>query len=278
MSTWLLWLGFLVAEAALIFSCLTSKAPAIEADLAQKSIAALRAQNIELGEDFVMDGRDAWLTGVVATAEAKAAAEKAVAEVRGVRTVHNLLHVGSGPAVRTPTEPAPEAPAAEAPAPAPESERPSATPVVPAPAPAPAPAPPPSRTAPPAVSSNPAVSNNEVQRSIDALIADRVVEFQPGSNRLTSRGLALVDEVAALLVRFPDARVEVAGHTDSQGTSRNNLTLSQRRAETVRRRLISSGVAEARLTANGYGEDRPIADNSTSQGRLRNRRVEFTVR
>ena len=277
MSTWLLWLGFLVAEAALIFSCLTSKAPAIEADLAQKSIAALRAQNIELGEDFVMDGRDAWLTGVVATAEAKAAAEKAVAEVRGVRTVHNLLHVGSGPAVRAPNEPAPEAPAAEAPAaeapaPAPEAERPSAPPA------APAPAPPPSRTAPPAVSNNPVVSNNEVQRSIDALIADRVVEFQPGSNRLTSRGLALVDEIAALLVRFPDARVEVAGHTDSQGTSRNNLTLSQRRAETVRRRLISSGVAESRLTANGYGEDRPIADNATSQGRLRNRRVEFTVR
>lgn len=201
-----------------------------------------------------MDGRDAWLFGRVADAGAKARAEQAVAGVSGVRVVHNLLSVGGAVSRPAPAAPPPAAPAAPAPA----------TPAAPAPAP----------VSPPIA--GPAASG-DIQRSLDDLIAGRVIEFEPGRDRLTKSGAALVDEVAALLARFPSARVAIAGHTDSQGTSRNNLTISQRRAEAVRRRLVSGGVAESRLMAEGYGEDRPIADNRTAEGRLRNRRVEFTV-
>ncbi|MEZ5366891.1 MAG: OmpA family protein [Bryobacterales bacterium] len=240
MPVWAPWIGFVTALGLLIFQCISSKAPSIESDLSDKTVAALAAQNVDLGSDFVMDGRDVWLTGTVATQELKVAAGRAAAEVSGVRAVHNMLHVDAD-------APAPAAPAPTSPAPAP-------TPATPA-----------------------RVSKQELQRSIDDLIAGRVVEFESGRDRLTQRGGALVDEVAALLGRFPDARVEIAGHTDSQGTSRNNLTLSKRRAEAVRKRLVEGGVADSRLTAEGYGEDRPIADNKTSAGRLRNRRVEFTV-
>ncbi|MCB1019120.1 MAG: OmpA family protein [Bryobacterales bacterium] len=240
MPAWAPWIGFMTALGLLIFQCISSKAPSIESDLSTKTVAALAAQNVNLGSDFVMDGRDAWLTGTVATPELKAAAGRAAAGVSGVRVVHNLLHVDANAT----------APAAPVPA--------EATPTSPAPSPAPA-------------------AKQELQRSINDLIAGRVVEFESGSDRLTQRGGALVDELGSLLSRFPDARIEIAGHTDSQGTSRNNLTLSKRRAEAVRKRLVAGGVAENRLRAEGYGEDRPIADNKTSQGRLRNRRVELTV-
>jgi outer membrane protein OmpA-like peptidoglycan-associated protein len=278
MSYWPLWLAFAVAEGALIYSCVASKAQAIQAELERRSVAALRAQNVSLGADFVMDGRDAWLTGAVATADAKAAAEKAVAEVRGVRMVRNLLHVdGEAPAQVPPAEvetavatpPAEEPPPPAAPAPPVERPPDQETPPAPARAPAAQPAPPPTALS--------EASRSGVQRFIDELIGDRVVEFRPSSDRLTDDSAALVDQVAALLARYPSARIEIAGHTDSQGTSRNNMTISQRRAEAVRRRLVTGGVEASRLTARGYGEDRPIADNATSQGRLRNRRVELTV-
>lgn len=236
MSSRRLLVVFALLEALLIFACVSCEAPKIEANLTSAATDALAANDVFLRDGLVVDGRDAWLTGQVATSEAKAQAERALAAIPGVRVVHNLLTVGQAapvPAPATPV-PAPAAPAAPAGA-------------------------------------------AEIQRSIDELIAGRVVEFELGSDRLTQRGRTLVDEVAALLKRFPDARIEVAGHTDSQGTSRNNLDLSRRRAEAVRARLSAQGVDASRLTAAGYGEDQPIADNGTPEGRLQNRRVEFTV-
>lgn len=123
----------------------------------------------------------------------------------------------------------------------------------------------------------PAATAADAQRAIDDAMAGRVLELESGSDRLTANGRALVDELAALLERFPDARVEVAGHTDSQGPAQGNLDLSRRRAQSVRSRLISRGIAESRLTAQGYGEERPIADNETAEGRFKNRRVELVV-
>ncbi|MCB9383823.1 MAG: OmpA family protein [Bryobacterales bacterium] len=189
-----------------------------------------------------MDGRDAWLTGTVATPELKAAQQGARPPAFRVcawcTTCCMLTPSATAPAAPVPAE---------------------ATPTSPAPSPAPA-------------------AKQELQRSINDLIAGRVVEFESGSDRLTQRGGALVDELGSLLSRFPDARSRSPGHTDSQGTScAASLTLSKRRAEAVRKRLVAGGVAENRLRAEGYGEDRPIADNKTSQGRLRNRRVELTV-
>ncbi len=87
----------------------------------------------------------------------------------------------------------------------------------------------------------------------------------------------LLDEVAQALQDNPNIKVEVQGHTDSVGDDKFNMKLSQWRAESVKKYLVSKGVAEDRMTAKGYGETVPIADNRTSDGRDQNRRVEFVI-
>jgi OOP family OmpA-OmpF porin len=86
----------------------------------------------------------------------------------------------------------------------------------------------------------------------------------------------LDDDVQTLLSN-PDLRVEVAGHTDSTGEAAYNLDLSQRRAQTVELYIEGKGVELDRITARGYGQERPIADNATKEGRQQNRRVELRV-
>jgi len=83
--------------------------------------------------------------------------------------------------------------------------------------------------------------------------------------------------VAESLIDWPEIRVEVGGHTDSQGDAGYNQKLSEGRARAVRDYLIRRGVAADRLVARGYGENRPIADNATEMGREMNRRVELTA-
>lgn len=84
-----------------------------------------------------------------------------------------------------------------------------------------------------------------------------------------------LDEVVRLLKSKPDLKVEIQGHTDSTGTDEHNLELSQRRAETVKQYLILHGIANQRMTCTGLGESKPVADNSTEEGRALNRRVEL---
>jgi OOP family OmpA-OmpF porin len=101
------------------------------------------------------------------------------------------------------------------------------------------------------------------------------VNFDSDSARLRPESIAVLDSAAATLREWGEVRVEVAGHTDSVHSDAYNLRLSQRRAEAVRAFLIDRGVAAARLTARGYGESQPVADNGTAQGRSKNRRVEL---
>ena len=101
------------------------------------------------------------------------------------------------------------------------------------------------------------------------------VNFESDSATLLPSSLAVLDRAAALLKDWPDVRVEVAGYTDSMNTEAYNQKLSERRAEAVRSYLMSQGVAADRLTAKGYGESSPIADNGTKDGRQKNRRVEL---
>ncbi len=86
-----------------------------------------------------------------------------------------------------------------------------------------------------------------------------------------------LDRLARVLVQYPDTIIQVAGHTDSTGSESYNLSLSQRRAETVRQLLIQRGVAPSRIIAIGYGETMPRASNSTASGRQMNRRVEIRI-
>lgn len=104
------------------------------------------------------------------------------------------------------------------------------------------------------------------------------VRFESNSARLTKDSLPVLDAAAEALLRRPKVTTEVAGHTDDRGAPKFNQGLSQKRADAVREYLISKGVAAANLTARGYGEDNPIADNKTPAGRAANRRVELRTR
>lgn len=101
------------------------------------------------------------------------------------------------------------------------------------------------------------------------------VNFDNNSAKLRSDADDILDKAAATLKEWGDVKVEVAGYTDSNNTDAYNLELSDRRANSVRDYLISKGIDASRLTAKGYGETNPIADNETAEGRAKNRRVEL---
>lgn len=105
----------------------------------------------------------------------------------------------------------------------------------------------------------------------------RGVNFASNSDRLLTGAEQVLDDAIEWLRKNPHLVVEVAGHTDSDGAAAANLGLSERRAYTVRDYLISGGISEARLTARGYGEYEPIADNATNEGKAENRRVELRI-
>ncbi len=104
------------------------------------------------------------------------------------------------------------------------------------------------------------------------------VMFDTGSSSLAPGAFSRLDQLAASLSRYPDTDVIVKGHTDGTGTEASNLTLSDQRADSVRRYLIGKGVSSARIESVGLGESMPLATNSTPEGRLQNRRVEIEVR
>jgi OmpA-OmpF porin, OOP family len=105
----------------------------------------------------------------------------------------------------------------------------------------------------------------------------RSINFVFNKDQLTVPAQETLDEVAAALVGQPALNVQIKGHTDSVGTDAYNRALSQRRADSVRRYLVSKGVLGANLQAIGAGEDQPIAGNDSEEGRAQNRRVEFVV-
>jgi OOP family OmpA-OmpF porin len=85
----------------------------------------------------------------------------------------------------------------------------------------------------------------------------------------------MLDEGVKILKRHSDLKVEIAGHTDSQGDDVYNQGLSERRAQAVADYLIAHGANGANITVKGYGESEPVADNGTMEGRAANRRVEL---
>ncbi len=101
------------------------------------------------------------------------------------------------------------------------------------------------------------------------------VNFENDKATLRPQAIAKLDEAAATLKEWGDVKVEVAGHTDSRASDGYNLSLSLRRAESVRDYLIGKGIAAERLFVKAYGESSPVADNETEEGRLKNRRVEL---
>ncbi len=104
------------------------------------------------------------------------------------------------------------------------------------------------------------------------------VEFDTGKATIKKVSDPLLDEVAGVLKEHPEIlRIEVQGHTDDRGSKALNKQLSAARADSVMKALVKRSIDKKRLTAKGYGPDRPIAPNTTDEGRQKNRRVQFNI-
>ncbi len=119
----------------------------------------------------------------------------------------------------------------------------------------------------------------EVQRQGDSILLNlpEGVTFDVGRATIKPQFYRALDAVASTLNQYGNTRIEIEGHTDSTGPAAMNQQLSENRAMAVASHLASRGVARDRMYAVGYGMTRPIADNSTAEGRARNRRVEIIV-
>lgn len=110
---------------------------------------------------------------------------------------------------------------------------------------------------------------------LSSIFAFNPIKFASGSAVIEQDSFAPLDEAAGMLTANQNIAVVVEGHTDNEGDAGSNQILSQQRAEAVVTYLVSQGVDEAQLTAEGFGAENPIADNGTAEGRAENRRIEF---
>jgi OmpA-OmpF porin, OOP family len=107
--------------------------------------------------------------------------------------------------------------------------------------------------------------------------AMRAVQFETGKATLKPESYAVLDQIAAIMTRYPGYKLRISGHTDSVGDDDANQLLSEERAQACFLYLVEQGVAPNRAMHQGFGETQPIASNSRSEGRRRNRRVEFEL-
>ena len=108
-------------------------------------------------------------------------------------------------------------------------------------------------------------------------IAKNKIFFQSAKAGILSDSFGLLDDVAAQIIDCPDARFEVAGHTDSDGSEGFNQRLSEARAKSVVDYLVNAGVSADRLNAVGYGETNPVVVNNSRENKAKNRRIEFSL-
>lgn len=101
--------------------------------------------------------------------------------------------------------------------------------------------------------------------------------FETGSTRLLPRSFSSLDSLANLLKNYPVLQLTIEGHTDNVGGVTYNQNLSEKRAGAVMAYLIQGGITASRLRVNGYGQQKPVADNTTNEGRAKNRRVELRL-
>ncbi len=115
------------------------------------------------------------------------------------------------------------------------------------------------------------------QSTVDQALANRSIEFEPGSAVLRPAGVLIVHEMAQALRQVRAPRVALIGHTDALGGRAANVSLSLARAQAVRDLLVARGVPADSLSVSGMGPDQPVASNASEAGRARNRRIEFRV-
>ncbi|MDZ7290156.1 MAG: OmpA family protein [candidate division KSB1 bacterium] len=129
---------------------------------------------------------------------------------------------------------------------------------------------------------NPLVADDDVAKPKEilkvevgkAIVLEGVV-FKTGSAVITPQSEEILNKAFDTLNENPEIEVEIQGHTDDRGSRAANMKLSQLRADAVKAWLVKKGIAASRITTKGYGPDKPIASNSTPEGRQKNRRIEF---
>ena len=119
--------------------------------------------------------------------------------------------------------------------------------------------------------------NQAEQKIIDDALKNRIIEFESGSAILTDTGNKILDEMVVALTKVGAKKVKIIGHTDSSGDANKNTVLSQERATEVQNYLVSKSISVDRFSTAGKGSSQPVADNSTTEGRKKNRRIEFEV-
>ncbi len=117
----------------------------------------------------------------------------------------------------------------------------------------------------------------ECEAQIGEILQENKIAFEPGSATINTSALGTMDEIAEVLRDCGALRLEIQGHTDSQGREEMNLNLSQARAQSVLNELRARRVRTVNFVAQGYGEAEPVADNETDAGREANRRIEFKL-
>jgi outer membrane protein OmpA-like peptidoglycan-associated protein len=142
-------------------------------------------------------------------------------------------------------------------------------------APPPAPAPPPPAPEPEPA---PAPPPKKAEIKAEKIELKETIEFELNSTTLVKKSTPVLDDVVQIMKDHPEiTKIEVQGHTDSQGPRAHNVKLSTGRAAAVRKYLVDHGIEAGRIVSKGYGPDKPIADNKTEDGRAQNRRVEIHI-
>lgn len=103
------------------------------------------------------------------------------------------------------------------------------------------------------------------------------LEFETAKAVIRPGSYLLLDKLVEIMLQKPAMKIEIGGHTDSDGDTVSNQLLSQQRADAVKKYLISKGVDASRIASRGFGETKPVADNNTSEGKQRNRRTEVSI-
>ena len=120
-------------------------------------------------------------------------------------------------------------------------------------------------------------SNDECVNRFEVISRTGAIYFRTASAQLNAASKPLLDAVVDVVGKCPDLKIEISGHTDSDGADESNQRLSERRARAVAEAIVAGGIPDAQLTVAGYGEARPVAPNDTGKNKALNRRIEFQV-
>ena len=134
------------------------------------------------------------------------------------------------------------------------------------------------KSAPAAAAEPEKISAQTCGRAIARLLKGQAIRFEPNSAEISNDGKGLIQKLAGAAkpcVQSDTLALVISGHTDNQGSPKSNLDLSKRRAESVRQAFAALGLDGRAMTARGFGENRPLADNQTEEGRIANRRIAF---